>query len=168
MFFSLEHTSSLPFFCYQCSTRISNELGAEHPQAARLALHVVLVIALSEGVVVWLVLVLIRNVWGYAYSNEAEVVTYVATMMPILATSNLIDGLQCVLSGINHRTTEVMKYENAFPKLRALVVVCAGAVRGCGWQKMGAFINLGSYYLVGIPMSILLAFVAHIGGKVPV
>ncbi|XP_042000523.1 protein DETOXIFICATION 16-like [Salvia splendens] len=120
------------------STRISNELGAEHPQAARLALHVVLVIALTEGVVVWLVLVLIRNVWGYAYSNEAEVVTYVATMMPILATSNLIDGLQCVLSG---------------------------AVRGCGWQKMGAFINLGSYYLVGIPLSILLAFVAHIGGK---
>lgn len=87
------------------STRISNELGAEQPQAARLALHVVLVMALTEGVVLWLVLVLIRDVWGYAYSNEAEVVTYVAKMMPILATSNLIDSLQSVLSGINHSTT---------------------------------------------------------------
>ena len=114
---SLDHSSSLSFLCDQCSTRISNELGAEHPQAARLALHVVLVIALTEGVVVWLVLVLIRNVWGYAYSNEAEVVTYVATMMPILATSNLIDGLQCVLSGINHPTTEVMKYEKGRAKI---------------------------------------------------
>lgn len=50
------------------------------------------------------------------------------------------------------------------PKLR--VLVCVGAVRGCGWQKIGACINLGSYYLVGIPVSILLAFVAHVGGKV--
>ncbi|GER37081.1 MATE efflux family protein [Striga asiatica] len=120
------------------STRVSNELGAGHSLAARLAVHVVLFIAISEGILVGLVLILIRNIWGYAYSNEIEVVTYVATMMPILALSNFMDGLQSVLSGI---------------------------VRGSGWQKIGAFINLGSYYLVGIPVAILLAFVLHIGGK---
>ena len=42
----------------------------------------------------------------------------------------------------------------------------AGTARGCGWQKIGAFVNLGSYYLVGIPSAIVLAFVLHIGGKV--
>ncbi|KAL3640744.1 Protein DETOXIFICATION 16 [Castilleja foliolosa] len=120
------------------STRVSNELGAGHPRSARLAVRVVLFIAISEGILVGLVLLLIRNIWGYAYTNEIEVVTYVATMMPILATSNFIDGLQCVLSG---------------------------TVRGCGWQKIGACINLGSYYLIGIPVAILLAFVLHIGGK---
>ncbi|KAI3463747.1 hypothetical protein Pfo_020410 [Paulownia fortunei] len=120
------------------STRVSNELGAGHPQAARLAVGVVLVMAISEGILVGLVLLLIKNIWGYAYSNEIEVVRYVATMMPILAASNFMDGLQCVLSG---------------------------TVRGCGWQKIGALINLGSYYLVGIPVAILLAFVFHIGGK---
>ncbi|CAA0813463.1 MATE efflux family protein [Striga hermonthica] len=120
------------------STRVSNELGAGHSRAARLAVHVVLLIAISEGILVGLVLILIRNIWGYAYSNEVKVVTYVATMMPILALSNFMDGLQSVLSGI---------------------------VRGSGWQKIGAFINLGSYYLVGIPVAILLAFVLHIGGK---
>ncbi|KAF7124103.1 hypothetical protein RHSIM_Rhsim12G0140300 [Rhododendron simsii] len=120
------------------STRVSNELGAGHPQAARLAVSVVLVMAVTEGVLVGAVLILIRNLLGYAYSNEVEVVRYVAAMMPILAISNLLDGLQSVLSG---------------------------SVRGCGRQKVGAFVNLGSYYLVGIPCALLFAFVLHIGGK---
>ncbi|XP_059642606.1 protein DETOXIFICATION 16-like [Cornus florida] len=120
------------------STRVSNELGAGHPQAARLAVRVILGMAITEGIVVGSVLILIRNIWGYAYSNEKEVVRYVAIMMPIVAASNFLDGLQCVLSG---------------------------TVRGCGWQKIGAFVNLGSYYLVGIPSAVLFAFVFHIGGK---
>ncbi|KAK3225227.1 hypothetical protein Dsin_005089 [Dipteronia sinensis] len=120
------------------STRVSNELGAGHPEAARLAVCVVFVLAITEGLVVGSVLILIRNVWGYAYSNEIQVVNYVAIMMPIIALSNFIDGLQSVLSG---------------------------TARGCGWQKIGAFINLGSYYLVGIPTAIVLAFVLQVGGK---
>ncbi|KAH7528670.1 hypothetical protein FEM48_Zijuj05G0096700 [Ziziphus jujuba var. spinosa] len=120
------------------SIRVSNELGAGHPEAARLAVHVVLVLVIAEGLLLGAVLMLIRNIWGYAYSNEAEVVEYLAKMMPILAISNFVDGLQSVLSG------------NA---------------RGCGWQKIGAYVNLGSYYLVGIPSAILLAFVFHIGGE---
>ncbi|KAJ6888321.1 protein DETOXIFICATION 16-like [Populus alba x Populus x berolinensis] len=120
------------------STRVSNELGAQHPYLARLAVCVVITIAVAEGILVGIVLILIRNVWGYAYSNDIEVVNYVAVMLPVVATSNFLDGLQCVLSGI---------------------------ARGCGWQKIGAYINLGSYYLVGIPIAILLAFVFHVGGK---
>ncbi|PSR84702.1 Protein DETOXIFICATION like [Actinidia chinensis var. chinensis] len=120
------------------STRVSNELGAGHPQAARLAVNVVLVLAVTEGILVGAILILIRNIWGYAYSNEVEVVRFVASMMPILAISNFMDGLQSVLSG---------------------------SVRGCGRQKAGAFINLGSYYLVGIPCALLFAFVLHMGGR---
>ncbi|KAM1026524.1 hypothetical protein ACFX15_038814 [Malus domestica] len=120
------------------STRVSNELGAGRPETARLAVCVVLVMAITEGILVGSVLILIRNFWGYAYSNEREVIDYLATMMPILATSNFLDGLQCVLSG---------------------------TARGCGWQKIGAYVNLGAYYLVGIPLAILMAFVLHVGGK---
>ncbi|KAH1075615.1 hypothetical protein J1N35_027943 [Gossypium stocksii] len=118
------------------SIRVSNELGAEDPKGARLAVRVVLVLGVSQGILVGLALVLMRNVLGYAYSNDTSVVRYVSTMVPILAASNIIDGVQCALSGI---------------------------VRGCGWQKIGAYINLGSYYLVGIPLAIVLAFVFHIG-----
>ncbi|XP_075078408.1 protein DETOXIFICATION 17-like [Nicotiana tabacum] len=37
--------------------------------------------------------------------------------------------------------------------------------RGCGCQKKGAFVNLGAYYLWGIPAGVVLAFVYHLGGK---
>lgn len=56
-------------------------------------------IAIIEGIVIGSVLILIRNIWGLAYSSEPEVVTYVASMMPILALGNFLDSLQCVLSG---------------------------------------------------------------------
>ncbi|MCI17634.1 MATE efflux family protein 7-like, partial [Trifolium medium] len=72
------------------STRVSNELGAAHPSAARLAVHVVLVMALIEGTLVGTVMILIRNIWAYAYSNEIEVVEYVAKMLPILAVSHFL------------------------------------------------------------------------------
>uniref|UniRef100_A0A7N0UX74 Protein DETOXIFICATION n=2 Tax=Kalanchoe fedtschenkoi TaxID=63787 RepID=A0A7N0UX74_KALFE len=120
------------------STRISNELGAGNSHAARLAVRVVSFMAISEGVTMGIILILIRNVWGRAYSKDAHIIKYVAAMMPLVALSSFLDGLQCVLSGI---------------------------ARGCGWQKIGAFINLGSYYLVGIPSAIVLGFVFHLGGK---
>ncbi|KAF5792873.1 hypothetical protein HanRHA438_Chr00c60g0860031 [Helianthus annuus] len=58
--------------------------------------------------------------------------------MPVLAISNVMDGVQGVLSGV---------------------------VRGCGWQKMGTLVNLGAYYLVGLPCAVTLTFVYNLGGK---
>ncbi|KAL6312214.1 hypothetical protein AAG906_025556 [Vitis piasezkii] len=63
---------------------------------------------------------------------------YSYKIMVLVAVSHFWDGIQSVLSGM---------------------------VRGSGKQKIGALINLGAYYLVGIPFGALLAFVYHIGGK---
>ena len=57
-------------------------------------------LAIVEALIVGSTMILVRNVWGYAYSNEVEVEKYVAIMMPILASSNFLDGIQCVLSGM--------------------------------------------------------------------
>lgn len=81
------------------STRVSNELGAGHPKAARLAICVVVALAVTEGLIVGATMTLARNLWGHAYSDEDEVVKYVAIMMPILAISNFVDGIQAVLAG---------------------------------------------------------------------
>ncbi|XP_078430220.1 MATE efflux family protein isoform X2 [Wolffia australiana] len=81
------------------STRVSNELGAGRPQAAKLAISVVVFLALMEGTVVALVIVLARHVWGYMYSSEEEVVGYLSKLLPIVAASNFMDAIQCVLSG---------------------------------------------------------------------
>lgn len=82
------------------STRASNELGAGNPQAASLAVRVVLLLAIAEGIIVVSLMISLRKVWGHLYSNETEVITHVAAMMPILAASSFLDGIQSVLSGI--------------------------------------------------------------------
>ncbi|XP_047062087.1 protein DETOXIFICATION 16-like [Lolium rigidum] len=119
------------------STRVSNELGAGQPNAARLATQVIMVLGILSSLSVGLLMILVRNLWGYAYSNEKEVVEYISRIMPILAVTFLFDDMQCILSGI---------------------------VRGCGFQKIGAYVNLSAYYLVGIPAALCFAFVYHLGG----
>lgn len=87
------------FLFHFVSTRVSNELGAGRSAAAKLAGCVVVTMATIEGLLLATILILIRNIWGYAYSSEPEVVEYLATMLPIVAISSFLDGLQCVLSG---------------------------------------------------------------------
>ncbi|GMN65712.1 hypothetical protein TIFTF001_034807 [Ficus carica] len=153
------------------SIRVSNELGAWRPKAARLAVFVVVAMAITEGILVGSVLVLIRNVWGYAYSNDIEVVKYVAIMLPILAASNFVDGLQCVLSGCLRHEPGSNAHSMPGPESKSALWCLVypndivGNARGCGWQKIGAYVNLGSYYLVGIPSAVVFAFVLHIGAK---
>ncbi|KAH0993338.1 hypothetical protein GBA52_004821 [Prunus armeniaca] len=121
------------------STRVSNQLGAGQPRMACIAICVALSIVVTEGIVAAAVMILARNVWGYCYSSEKEVVKYVGEMLIFVALSHFFDGPQSVLSGV---------------------------IRGSGQQKIGAYVNLGAYYLIGIPTAVLLAFVQHIGGKV--
>ncbi|MFQ6629909.1 hypothetical protein Gotur_007421 [Gossypium turneri] len=119
------------------STRVSNELGAGKPQAARVAVYAALTITVLETLIVSGSLFASRRVFGYVYSNEKEVVDYVTTMAPLVCVSVILDSLQGVLSGI---------------------------ARGCGWQHIGAYVNLGAFYLVGIPVAAILAFWLQLKG----
>ncbi|GKV43330.1 hypothetical protein SLEP1_g50634 [Rubroshorea leprosula] len=122
-------------------TRVSHELGAGQPQAARLAANVVIFLAIIEGSVLGVVLLLLKNVWAHAFSNEKEVVKYVGAMVPILAANSLLDAIQTVLTGV---------------------------ATGCGRQKLWTWINLGTIYFLGIPVAILLAFVLHLKAEASV
>jgi MATE family multidrug resistance protein len=57
--------------------------------------------ALSAGFVISVTMILLRKFWGYLYSNEEEVVTYIARMIPVLAISFFIDGIHTSLSGMS-------------------------------------------------------------------
>lgn len=46
------------------------------------------------------------------------------------------------------------------------MVIEKGVARGCGRQKICMLVNLGAYYLVGLPCAIVLTFVYNFGGKV--
>lgn len=66
-----------------------------------------LFLAAIEGLVLSSIAVLARNVWGLIYTNEAEVVSYLAAVMPVLALSNFMDGIQGVMSGKFFNFTEL-------------------------------------------------------------
>ena len=62
-------------------------------------MRVVLLLAVSEGLMVGLILVCVRYIWGHAYSDVEEVVSYVARMMLVIAVTIFFDGIMTVLSG---------------------------------------------------------------------
>ncbi|KAI4352153.1 hypothetical protein L6164_006433 [Bauhinia variegata] len=130
---------TIPYgFGAAASTRVSNELGGGNPQAARVAVLAAMLLAVIEAVIVSATLFSCRHVLGYAYSNERQVVKYVAVMTPLICLSVFMDSLQAVLSGV---------------------------ARGSGWQHVGAYVNLGAFYLVGIPVAAVLGFLAHFRAK---
>ncbi|KAJ9708320.1 hypothetical protein PVL29_000391 [Vitis rotundifolia] len=120
------------------STRVSNELGAGNPQKARLAVYALMFLAVTETAVLSTTLFASRRVFGYLFSNEKEVVDYVTNMAPLVCLSVILDSIQGVLSGV---------------------------ARGCGWQHIGAFINLGAFYLCGIPVAATLGFWLQLRGR---
>ncbi|KAL0450040.1 UNVERIFIED_CONTAM: protein DETOXIFICATION 14 [Sesamum latifolium] len=81
--------------------------------------------------------VLILSIVEFVIASTG-VVYYIKEMTPFLCVSIIFDSLQAVFSGV---------------------------ARGSGWQHIGAYVNLGAYYLVGIPVSLLLGFVWSLKGK---
>ncbi|KAJ0753907.1 putative multi antimicrobial extrusion protein [Helianthus annuus] len=120
------------------STRISNELGAGNPQAAKTALLAATGLGAVEVIIAITTLLCSRSFLGYAFGSEQELVDYVKDITLLLCFTLFADTIQVILSGV---------------------------ARGSGWQHIGAYINLGSYYLVGIPMALVLGFVVDLKGK---
>ncbi|GJZ51222.1 MATE efflux family protein, partial [Tanacetum coccineum] len=119
------------------STRVANELGAGNPDAAKVVLLAVFVLAAMEVIIASASLFCFRSVLGYAFGNEKELVDYVKEITLLICFSISADAVLAILSGV---------------------------ARGSGWQHIGAYINLGSYYLAGIPMALILGFVVHLKG----
>ncbi|KAI3430027.1 uncharacterized protein J3R85_008302 [Psidium guajava] len=120
------------------STRVSNELGAGNPNRARVAVLAILSLASIEAVIMGTALFCCRHVLGYAYSNEKQVVHYIGVMTPLICLSIFMDSIQAVLSGV---------------------------ARGSGWQRIGAYVNIGAFYLIGLPIGLILGFVLHLQAK---
>jgi MATE family multidrug resistance protein len=120
------------------STRVSNNLGAGNPQVARVSVLAGLCLWIVESAFFSILLFTCRNIIGYAFSNSKEVLDYVADLTPLLCLSFILDGFTAVLNGV---------------------------ARGSGWQHIGAWNNTVSYYLVGAPVGIYLAFSRELNGK---
>lgn len=118
------------------SVRISNELGAGHPKSAAFAVLVVNANSLIISIICAILVLLLRNVMSYVFTDGEIVAKAVSDLAPFLAISIVFNGIQPVLSGV--------------------------AV-GCGWQTFVAYVNVCCYYLVGVPLGILLGFKFQLG-----
>lgn len=56
--------------------------------------------AVMENLLLSSIAVAARDIWGYMYTNELEVIRYLASIMLVLAISNFMDGMQAVFSGL--------------------------------------------------------------------
>ncbi|XP_047164732.1 protein DETOXIFICATION 19-like [Vigna umbellata] len=120
------------------STRVSNELGAGNPERAKNAMNVTLKLSLLLGFCFVLALGFGHNIWIQFFSDSATIKEEFASVAPLLALSILLDAIQGVLSGV---------------------------ARGCGWQHLAVYINLATFYLIGLPISCLLAFKTNLQYK---
>ncbi|KAL2903382.1 Protein DETOXIFICATION 29 [Bienertia sinuspersici] len=123
------------------SVRVSNELGAARPRMAKFSVLVAVITSFFFGLLMALVLVIFRKDYPPVFSSSKEVQDLVTELTPILAFSIVINNFQPVLSGV---------------------------AIGAGWQALVAYINIGCYYILGIPLGLTLGHVAGYGVKVSV
>uniref|UniRef100_A0A7C9DQQ4 Protein DETOXIFICATION n=1 Tax=Opuntia streptacantha TaxID=393608 RepID=A0A7C9DQQ4_OPUST len=118
------------------STRVGNELGAHRPGKARISMMVAMACAVGLGLGAMLFTTLMRHQWGRFFTNDEEILHLTAVALPIA-------GL-CELGNCPQTTG-------------------CGVLRGSARPTIGANINLGSFYLVGMPVAMLLGFVVKMG-----
>ncbi|KAJ9689761.1 hypothetical protein PVL29_012443 [Vitis rotundifolia] len=118
--------------------RVSNELGAGNPKSAAFSVVLVNLVSFIIAVIEAIVVLSLRHVISYAFTGGATVAKEVSDLCPFLAVTLILNGVQPVLSGV--------------------------AV-ACGWQAFVAYINVGCYYVVGIPLGCVLGFKFDLGAK---
>ncbi|XP_071715541.1 protein DETOXIFICATION 53 [Rutidosis leptorrhynchoides] len=118
------------------SQRVGNELGAGQPARARWASIIGISMAFVYGLSVFGLSIALRNVYGKLYTNEVQVLSLLSSALPF---------------------TGVAEIGNA-PQTAA-----CGALTGSARPKVGVRINIAAFYLIGLPMAIVLAFVLKVG-----
>ncbi|KAL5713123.1 Protein DETOXIFICATION 55 [Ranunculus cassubicifolius] len=118
------------------STRVGNELGAGRPYYARVATMVSIALAILLSLLGILWTTLGKEPWGEVFTHDKEVLELTMRVLPII-------GL-CELANCPQTTG-------------------CGVLRGSARPTIGATINFYSFYLVGTPVAIALAFFTDLG-----
>ncbi|KAJ1388016.1 Multi antimicrobial extrusion protein [Sesbania bispinosa] len=118
------------------SVRISNELGAAHPKVAKFSVFVVNGTSILLSIVFSAFVLIFRVPLSKLFTSDSEVIDAVSDLTPLLAISILLNGIQPILSGV---------------------------AIGSGWQAVVAYVNLASYYAIGLTVGCVLGFKTSLG-----
>ncbi|MQL98434.1 hypothetical protein Taro_031145 [Colocasia esculenta] len=121
------------------SVRISNELGAGRPRAAKFAVLVVVLSSALLGFLFMTLILVLKDVYALPFTNSTAVADVVSNLAVIFSLTLLLNSIQPVLTGV--------------------------AV-GAGWQSLVAYVNVGCYYVVGLPLGFLLGSYFDLGVQV--
>ncbi|XWS57932.1 hypothetical protein CRYUN_Cryun09bG0215300 [Craigia yunnanensis] len=125
-------------FLTAASVWVSNELGRGNAEAAKFSTKMILATSVCLGIFFWGLCLIFGHQIGYLFTTNEQVAKSVSNLSVLLSFSILLYSVQPVLSGV--------------------------AV-GAGWQSMVAYVNICSYYVVGVPLGILLGYVANLDVK---
>lgn len=120
--------SSLSF---SVSTRVGNKIGAQKPSKAKLSAIMGIFCSFICGLLALIFSLMVRNIWASMFTKDKDIIALTSLVLPII-------GL-CELGNCPQTTG-------------------CGVLRGTARPKVGANINLGCFYLVGMPVSVWLAF----------
>jgi Na+-driven multidrug efflux pump len=118
------------------SVRVANELGAGSGKGARFAIVVSVTTSVAIGLVFWCLIIAYNDKIALLFSSSKVVLDAVSDLSVLLAFTVLLNSVQPVLSGV---------------------------AIGSGWQALVAYVNVGSYYLVGVPIGAILGWPLHFG-----
>ncbi|RYR53693.1 hypothetical protein S83_019862 [Arachis hypogaea] len=125
-------------FMAAASVRVSNELGRGSSKGAKFSIVVTVLTSFTIGFLLFIFFLFFRERLAYIFTSNEDVAAAVGDLSPFLAISILLNSVQPVLSGV--------------------------AV-GAGWQSIVAYVNIGCYYIIGIPTGVLLARIIHLQVK---
>ncbi|XP_045055166.1 multidrug and toxin extrusion protein 1 isoform X3 [Desmodus rotundus] len=123
-------------FSVAASVRIGNALGAGNIKQAKRSSVVSVLVTELFAVVFCVLLVSCKDLVGYIFTTDRDIIALVARVVPIYAVSHLFESLACTGGGI---------------------------LRGSGNQKVGAVLNAIGYYVIGLPIGISLMFTTRLG-----
>ncbi|XP_073156213.1 protein DETOXIFICATION 25-like [Henckelia pumila] len=118
--------------------RVANELGRGDAKAVTFSIKVVLSTSVALGVFFWILCLVFGRKIGYVFSNDENVAQTVSDLSILLAFSVLFNSIYPVLSGV--------------------------AV-GAGLQGTVAILNVVCYYLIGLPIGLVLGYVTNLQVK---
>ncbi|XP_047332253.1 protein DETOXIFICATION 24-like [Impatiens glandulifera] len=111
--------------------RVANELGRGDAKSIKFSIKVNLATSLIFGIVFFTLCLVFGNKIGYLFTSDEDVINMVSELSILLAVTMFSNSIQPVLTGI---------------------------VVGAGLQSVVAIINLVCYYVIGIPIGLLLGF----------
>ncbi|KAJ0970277.1 hypothetical protein J5N97_023154 [Dioscorea zingiberensis] len=123
-------------FMAATSVRVSNELGSDRPRAVKYAIIVSGCTTLCIGLISSTLILVTWDKFALLFTSSKEVQDSASTAVYLLAILFVTTSLQCTLSG---------------------------ASIGGGWQTLVAYINLGCFYFLGIPLVVTFGFLFHWG-----